>query len=166
MPTGLGASDVELEVPARAALVGLVRLLVSALASTRRELDEGRVDDLELAVSEACTNAMEAHRSVGVEAPVTIRVVEGSERLEVHVDDQGPGFDPKHLSEHPPVTDPERLNFERGLGIPLIRTLVDDVVFVATDRGTSARLILFGGPSGDTNDMTVEILRAVLSEDD
>jgi serine/threonine-protein kinase RsbW len=156
----------ELEIPARPEYVAIVRLVVSSLAGARRALVDERLDDLKLAVSEACTNAMEAHRSVGVEAPVTIRVVEGPERLEVHVDDQGPGFDPKHLAEHPPVTDPERLNFERGLGIPLIRTLVDDVVFVATDRGTSARLILFGGPSGETNDMTVEILRAVLSEDD
>ncbi|MDQ2725272.1 MAG: ATP-binding protein [Acidimicrobiales bacterium] len=156
----------ELEIPARPEYVAIVRLVVSSLAAARRALVDERLDDLKLAVSEACTNAMEAHRSVGIQAPVTIRVVEGPERLEVHVDDRGPGFDPKRLAEHPPVTDPDRLNFERGLGIPLIRTLVDDVVFVATDQGTSARLILFGGPSGDTNDMTVEILRAVLSEDD
>lgn len=156
----------ELDIPARPEYVAIVRLVVSSLAAARRALVDERLDDLKLAVSEACTNAMEAHRSAGVEAPVTIKVVEGPERLEVHVNDRGPGFDPKRLSEHPPVTDPDRLNFERGLGIPLIRTLVDDVVFVATDQGTSARLILFGGPSGDTNDMTVEILRAVLSEDD
>ncbi|MDQ6838783.1 MAG: ATP-binding protein [Actinomycetota bacterium] len=156
----------ELEIPARPEYVAIVRLVVSSLAAARRALVDERLDDLKLAVSEACINAMDAHRSAAVDAPVTIRVVEGPERLEVRVDDRGPGFDPDRLSEHPPVTDPERLNFERGLGIPLIRTLVDEVVFVATDAGTSARLILFGGPSGDTNDMTVEILRAVLSEDD
>lgn len=156
----------ELEIPARPEYVAIVRLVVSSLAGARRALVDERLDDLKLAVSEACTNAIEAHRGVGVDGPITVRVVEAAERLEVHINDRGPGFDPDRLPAHPPVTDPERLNFERGLGIPLIRTLVDEVVFVATGTGTSVRLILFGGPSGDTNDMTVEILRAVLSEDE
>jgi len=47
---------------------------------------------------------------------------------------------------HPPVTDPERLNFERGLGIPLIRTLVDDVEFDSSAGGTSVRLTVYGEP--------------------
>lgn len=156
----------ELEIPARPEYVAIVRLVVSSLASARRALVDERVDDLKLAVSEACTNAIESHRSTQADGPVTVRVVEGTERLEVHIDDQGPGFDPDRLPDHPPVTDPDRLNFERGLGIPLIRTLVDEVVFVRVDPGTSVRLILFGGPLGDTGDMTVEILRAVLSEED
>ena len=33
------------------------------------------------------------------------------------------------LAEHPPVTDPNRLDYERGLGIPLIRILTDEVEF-------------------------------------
>ncbi|MGH9120923.1 MAG: hypothetical protein ACRDYC_03115, partial [Acidimicrobiales bacterium] len=64
-----------------------------------------------------------------------------------------------------PVTDPERLDFERGLGIPLIRTLVDHAQFFGGETGgTSVRLILFGGPAGD-GDRTDEILRAVLSDE-
>jgi len=156
----------ELEVPARPEYVAIVRLVVSSLATARRALVDERIDDLKLAVSEACTNAIEAHREAKVTAPVTVKVVEGTERLEVHVNDRGLGFDPDHLAIHPPVTDPDRLNFERGLGIPLIRTLVDEVAFVPGDQGTSVRLILFGGPLGDTNDMTSEILRVVLSDDD
>ena len=127
----------ELEIPARPEYIAIVRLVVSSLAAARRALVDERMDDLKLAVSEACTNAMEAHRSVSIEAPVTIRVLEGHERLEVAIDDRGPGFDPKRLSAHPPVTDPDRLNFERGLGIPLIRTLVDDVEFVTSSDGTA-----------------------------
>ena len=49
------------------------------------------------------------------------------------------------LPEHPPVTDPERLNFERGLGIPLIRTLVDEVEFDSSGDGTSVRLTIYCG---------------------
>jgi anti-sigma regulatory factor (Ser/Thr protein kinase) len=67
----------------------------------------------------------------------------------VQIEDRGPGFDPGQLPEHPPVTDPDRLNFERGLGIPLIRTLVDEVAFDPCDVGTSVRLVMFCGPADD-----------------
>ncbi|MDQ1397704.1 MAG: serine/threonine-protein kinase RsbW [Acidimicrobiaceae bacterium] len=135
----------ELEIPARAEFVALVRLVVSSVASTRRVLADERIDDLKLAVSEACTNAIEAHDAVKLVDHVVVRLTEGDDRLEVNIDDRGGGFDPDSLPEHPPVTDPERLNFERGLGIPLIRTLVDEVEFDSSNTGTSVRLTIFCG---------------------
>jgi serine/threonine-protein kinase RsbW len=141
--------DVELEIPARPEFVALVRLVVSSLASARRVLAEDRIDDLKLAVSEACTNAIEAHGAIDVDDRVVIRCREGDDRIEVLVDDRGEGFDVGKLPEHPPVTDPERLNFERGLGIPLIRTLVDEVEFAPSHVGTSVRLTLFCGRYGE-----------------
>jgi serine/threonine-protein kinase RsbW len=135
----------ELEIPARAEFVALVRLVVSSVASTRRVLADERIDDIKLAVSEACTNAIEAHDAVALDEHVVVRLTEGDDRLEISIDDQGTGFDPETLPEHPPVTDPERLNFERGLGIPLIRTLVDEVEFDSTNSGTSVRLTIFCG---------------------
>ena len=140
---------IELEIPARAEYVGLVRLVVSSLASARRTLAEERVDDLKLAVSEACTNAIEANVHVDVDERVTLRWSEADDRLQVQIDDRGKGFDPGQLPEHPPVTDPSRLNFERGLGIPLIRTLVDEVAFDPSESGTSVRLVMFCGPADD-----------------
>ena len=150
----LGAPDaddavIELEIPARAEFVGLARLVVSSLASARRALAEDRVDDLKLAVSEACTNAIEAHADAVVDDRVTVRWSEGDDRLQVQIEDRGAGFDPSDLPEHPPVTDPERLNFERGLGIPLIRTLVDEVDFDPSATGTSVRMVMFCGPADD-----------------
>ena len=167
----------ELEIPARPEFIAIVRLVVSQVALTRRSLPDDRVDDLKLAVSEACTNAIEAYGIVptaggpGDEVPkartarpsnngvvgvtpslpddgrVRILVQDDDEKLEVNVADSGPGFDPDDLPAHPPVTDPERLNFERGLGIPLIRTLVDKVVFASSSSGTSVRLTIYGDPS-------------------
>lgn len=140
---------IELEIPARAEYVGLARLVVSSLAFARRALAEDRVDDLKLAVSEACTNAIEAHADAVVDDRVTLRWSEGEDRLQVQVEDRGQGFDPGDLPEHPPVTDPDRLNFERGLGIPLIRTLVDEVDFDPSGAGTSVRMVMFCGPADD-----------------
>lgn len=138
---------VELEIPAQPEFVGLVRLFVSSLATTRRELADDRIDDLKLAVSEACTNAIDAHAHNDTDDRVVVRWKEGDDRLEIAVNDSGPGFDPTSLPEHPPVTDPERLNFERGLGIPLIRSLVDQVDFKTSDGGTTVTLVMYCGPA-------------------
>jgi serine/threonine-protein kinase RsbW len=143
------SSVIELEIPARAEYVGLARLVVSALASSRRTLADDRIDDLKLALSEACTNAIEAHAEVDAGDAVLVRWAEGADRLEVEVEDRGPGFDPSTLPEHPPVTDPERLNFERGLGIPLIRSLVDEVSFARVEHGMAVRMVMFCGPVDD-----------------
>ena len=143
---------IELGIPARAEYVALARLVVSSIASSRRDLADDRIDDLKVAVSEACTNAIEAHRKASTTDPVSIVCSETDERFVVAVRDRGAGFDPAMLPEHPPVTDPERLNFERGLGIPLIRTLVDGVEIESSGDGTEVRLIMLCGPADMLDD--------------
>ncbi|MDQ4071144.1 MAG: ATP-binding protein [Actinomycetota bacterium] len=136
---------IELEIPARAEFVALARLVVSALASSDSNLADERIDDLKLAVSEACTNAIEAHDAAGTEERVLVRCRADEDALEVYVEDRGHGFDPGQLPDHPPVTDPDRLKFERGLGIPLIKALVDEVEFTPTTEGTSVRIVMRHG---------------------
>jgi len=138
---------VELEIPARAEFVALARLVVSAIASADSTLPDERIDDLKLAVSEACTNAIEAHGAISTEERVLVRCSADGGMVEVSIQDRGGGFDPSQLPDHPPVTDPDRLKFERGLGIPLIRALVDEVEFRSSERGTAVRLLM--RPAGD-----------------
>jgi serine/threonine-protein kinase RsbW len=153
------AEVVELEIPARPEYLALARLLVAAAVASDPLFPEDRLDDLRLAVSEACTNAMEAQdratvaraggngRSTDSE-PIQIRCQLGVEQVEVEVVDHGQGFDPDALSEHPPVTDPSRLDYERGLGIPLIRILTDEVEFRPSPNGTSVRMVLYASAAG------------------
>jgi serine/threonine-protein kinase RsbW len=158
--------SLDLSVPSRTEYIAVVRLVVASLVSARRSVADDRIDDLKLAVSEACTNAIEANLAApGGDQRVVVKVWEAPERLEVCIHDSGHGFDPDQLPEHPPVTDPDRLNFERGLGIPLIRSLVDAVRFESGPEGTSVWMTLFGGPAADGGDETAEILRVVLSDD-
>jgi serine/threonine-protein kinase RsbW len=133
---------VELEIPARAEFVALARLVVSSFASTSFGLEDDRIDDLKIAVSEACTNAIEAHDAAETDERVLIRCDDNEGHLEVRIEDRGRGFDPDTLPEHPPVTDPTRLKFERGLGIPLIRSLVDDLDITSSDAGTQVRIVM------------------------
>ena len=48
---------VQLEIPPRSPYVGVVRLALSSLARAAG-LDEEKVDDIKIAVSEACANAV------------------------------------------------------------------------------------------------------------
>jgi serine/threonine-protein kinase RsbW len=137
---------VALEIPARAEFVALARLVVSALAATDSQLADERVDDLKIAVSEACTNAIEAHDAVATPERVRLRCWSDDRGLEVSIEDRGAGFDPSDLPDHHPVTDPDRLKFERGLGIPLIRALVDEVEITSSGQGTAVHLVMLHAP--------------------
>jgi serine/threonine-protein kinase RsbW len=150
-------ASIELEIPARPEYVALARLVVSSLASSRRDLTDDRVDDLKVAVSEACTNAIEAHHSADSDDSVVVRCIELDDRIEIEIEDRGAGFDPETLPEHPPVTDPERLNFERGLGIPLIKTLVDEVHIASSEEGTKVVMSMHCGVAPPSDDVDVDL---------
>ncbi len=154
----------DLEIPAIPQYVAITRLVVGSLVADRQLLVDERLEDLKLAVSEACTNAVEAQRRQASADPIHIRVYETPDRLEVHVCDQGGGFDPGALPAHPSVTDPERLNFERGLGIPLIRSLVDEVEFIASPAGTTVRMVLQRALPAPQADPLPEALAEALPE--
>jgi len=142
------ADVVELEVPARPDYLALARLIVAAAAANESTaVSEDRIDDLRLAVSEACTNAIEAQQRAteltGREANILIRCRLSEGLVEVEIHDHGVGFDPTGLAAHPPVTDPARLDHERGLGIPLIRLLTDEVDFEPSSDGTVVRMVIY-----------------------
>jgi serine/threonine-protein kinase RsbW len=133
---------IELEVPARLEFLAMIRRLVSATARVQLQWDDQRLADLELAVSEACTNAIEAHTAAQAHAPVAIRVSLSAERVEVTVVDRARGFDPDALDDPPSPTDPRRLQSERGMGIPIMCMIADEADFRPTPSGTAVRLVL------------------------
>jgi len=133
---------VELEIPARIEFVALARLVVTSAASTQPTFTDDRIDDLRLAVSEACTNAIEAHTVAGSDDRVLIRCDLAEDRIEVAVTDRGGGFDPEEVTAAPAAEAADRLEFESGLGIPLMRVLVDETEFRASAAGTVVRLVV------------------------
>lgn len=135
---------VELVIPARSAYLSLVRLVVdAAVDSLASGITSARVDDLKLAVTEACANAIEAHQAAWAEGPVVVRCTLNDSAVTVDVSDRGGGFDPDTLATLPPAGDPRRLRHESGLGVPLMRALADEVAFDASTNGTSVRLTVY-----------------------
>lgn len=133
---------VELEIPPRSDHLTLVRLVVQSAAGIDGRVPEPRIEDLRLAVSEACANAVDAQEAVGNDDAVRITVERGDHELSVTVTDHAGGFAVDDVESIPPVTDPSRLRHERGLGIPLMRSLVDEVTFTRTIDGTAVRLVV------------------------
>ncbi|MBN2624342.1 MAG: ATP-binding protein [Acidimicrobiales bacterium] len=138
---------VELEIPARPAYLSLVRLIVdAAVGSLAPGLTPARLDDLKIAVTEACSNAIEAHEATYAEGPVVVRCLVDDDQVTVQVIDHGRGFDPDRVEALPAATDPRRLRHESGLGIPLMRTLTDEVVFSRAADGTTVSLTVYRPP--------------------
>ena len=117
---------VELEVPARVEYVRLVRMVVASLAGTRRDLDGDRLDDLRLAVSEACALVV-GRGSAG--------------RLAVSCREEPDAFVVDVLDS------PGDLDGEHGLAFALIRALVDVVESVVEDGAPRMRLRVVCAPA-------------------
>ncbi len=134
--------EVLLRVPATADYVALVRVVLAAAAAIDPESRDDRVDDLRVAVSEAVTNAVEAHQTAGTDSHIEVRCVTSGHYVEVTVRDRGEGFDPDSVPVVPDAEDPQRMFFENGLGIPLMKRLVDKTDIETSDDGTLVRLFI------------------------
>lgn len=121
---------------ARAAVVDLARSAGMAA---------DRIDDLAIAVSEAFTNALEAHERCGHRHALRLECRIQPRQLEIVVEDRGGGFRPEAIPPRPPQDDPGHLHLERGWGIQLMQAVCDLVVFEPTERGTRVRLAVSYG---------------------
>ncbi len=138
---------IDLEIPPRNGYLALVRRVVATAAGLDGVLADRRIDDLSLAVSEACANAIDGQRDAGSEEPVHIALDLGRSGVVVTVTDHGGGFTPEDVDPIPDADDPGRLRHERGLGLPLMRSLTESVTFHPTGAGTAVRLEVHGPDS-------------------
>ena len=119
----------------------VVGMVMAAASNLDPPLPDERLDDLRLAVTEACSNAVKVHRPDADGQPVVVWChIDEEHRFCVHVRDRGPGFDPDEVEPLPDPTDPRRLEHESGLGVPLMQQLADDVRFDRAEDGTVVSL--------------------------
>ena len=143
-------SGITLEIPAKAEYLSLVRAVVVSAAALDPAVEDQRLEDLRLAVSEATTNAIRSHANLGSEDRITIRCGLTDDRIEVEVQDRGPGFNPEKLEPAGPLDQPGRLSYEGGFGIPLMRVLADEIKINSADEGTTVQLVVYTPPATDS----------------
>lgn len=147
------SETIELEIPARAEFLSLARLVVTAAARIDPMFGDERIDDLRLVVSEATTNAIEAHVRHTSDENVIIRCNLRDDRIEVLVRDRGGGFDPLAVGRGDDAGDPRRFEHEGGFGLPLMQSLADESEIQATNEGgTDVRLVVKARTKKDTTD--------------
>ena len=134
--------SVDLAIPPSHEYLDLARMVVTTTASLDPLFPDARVSDLRLAVSEACTNAIEAHRRLQRTEPVRIHCELSDEHIVVEITDKGGGFTTEDRTMLPDPTDPARLEHERGLGLDLIRSVSDESEFRPVDGGTLVRIVV------------------------
>jgi serine/threonine-protein kinase RsbW len=120
-------SDIRLTLPARPENVAVVRHVLGALAEAL-SLPRALIEDMRLAVTEACTNVVR-HAYPGDEGTIDVVVRPRGDVLEVVVADRGRGPGPSPDTSGP------------GLGLPLIAALADAFEIERTG-GSGSRLTM------------------------
>ncbi|SEN90240.1 serine/threonine-protein kinase RsbW [Mesobacillus persicus] len=120
---------IEMKIPAKPEFVGVIRLTLSGIAS-RMGFSYDEIEDLKIATSEACTNAVQHAYQKNEKGEVVVGFGLYKERLEVVVADNGQSFD-FHSARQGigPYDQNDSIEFlrEGGLGLYLIETLMDEV---------------------------------------
>ena len=137
----LDEKTVEVSLPSR---LGYERIAMECSASFAKivGLMQERIEDLKTAVSEACLNAMEHGNKGRPEARVIVSMNFDENAFSVSVLDEGIGME--DLPKDPNIDHKiEGLETPRGLGIFLIKQLVDQVEFNRTgENGHEVRMVI------------------------
>jgi serine/threonine-protein kinase RsbW len=137
-----GTNDLVLDFPPHAEHARTARLFAAAVAR-HFAVDEERIEDLKVAISEAVTNAIKAHAEAQVDDLIRVVVAAEPDGIRFTVMDAGSGFDPDRASvTGDDYTPPSGLN-EGTLGLDLIRSLFPTMDIRRNDqRGMTLSILL------------------------
>jgi serine/threonine-protein kinase RsbW len=127
--------------------VRTARLVATAVAR-RSGVDEALLDEVRLAVGEACSRAVEAHQRHCPAEPVRIEMTDQDQRFVVTVSDHAPTATgrPAVPAAASDSAGPDRVGNDGGSAIPagfglaVISGLADDVRVLSTSSGVSVRM--------------------------
>jgi serine/threonine-protein kinase RsbW len=133
-----GEKEICVEIPSRLEDLSRVEKLAQKIAKTYC-LSQDKLDNLAIAVTEAVGNAILHGNRQDPQKLVRIRFHLDGAYLRIEVSDQGSGFDPDALSD--PLL-PENLMKESGRGVFILKSLMDDVHFTFSPKGTVVHMAL------------------------
>lgn len=132
---------VKLKIPCRPEFVSVARLAILGVAS-RMQFSYDEVEDLRLAVGEACTTAVErAAKTNKTDTNITIRSEISDGKLTIEVEDRA-----GQVTEPPKGLQPPEELDEQNLGALLMELLVDEFKVEPTEEGgTLVRMVKYVG---------------------
>jgi anti-sigma regulatory factor (Ser/Thr protein kinase) len=98
-------------------------------------VDEDVVDDLKIAVSEACANSVLGLEELGSDEAISIRFTDDGPALVLEVADRGPA------PSETPVEDSQGFDTRSVMSTALLRSLVDDCTIEPRDGGGTVTVL-------------------------
>lgn len=132
-------ATVELTFTALPAHVRTARLVATAVAR-RSGVDEALLDEVRLAVGEACSRAVEGHQLYCPAEPVRLALSDVAGRFEVEVTDNCAAGRAGRPISSVPQDGRNEIAIPAALGIAVIESLADDVQISKTADGTRIRM--------------------------
>ncbi|QMU74682.1 ATP-binding protein [Streptacidiphilus sp. PB12-B1b] len=113
--------------------------LVAAAVARRAGVDESVLDEVRLAVGEACSRAVGLHRRHSLDEPVRVKLIEQEKRFQIEV---GDGVGGKHAADDGHAADGAAVDdaAEAAMGLAVISGLVDDLDIGSDDDGGLIRM--------------------------
>ncbi|RDY23417.1 histidine kinase [Romboutsia maritimum] len=127
---------IRMEITSNPQYVGIIRLTTSGIANKIGfPIDD--IEDIKVAVSEACTNAIK-HSNDDI-FNITFKILDNG--LNIEIQDNGQGYDISKIKA-PDLENPK----ENGLGLFIIQSLMDDVSIESNDKdGTIIKMTKYLG---------------------
>ena len=126
--------EVSMFIPAKSEYVGVVRLTAAAI-SNKIGFNVEDIQDIKVALSEACSNAIRYSKQDTFKLTFYV----GNDNLRIMVSDDGEGCDTQNIDE-PDLDNPK----ESGLGLFIIKSLMDEVSIESDEgEGTVINMIKF-----------------------
>jgi serine/threonine-protein kinase RsbW len=134
-PVTAGPPEVSLTIPVAPEMEIVATAQADALGEYM-DMSRDKIDEVKLALVEACINAFEHAHTEDNQVHITFRVGGPKGRcLEIEVRDRGHGFDAEGVeSPTPQKTFEERRR--RGWGLHIIKSLMDEVEITSGEWGT------------------------------
>ncbi len=130
---------IEIRVPGKPEHVRTVRRTIAEFAQSHN-LPKSLVEAIEIATSEAVSNVVRhAYNGHSSEKPVMVKCARRQNEITLEISDKGCGFCPPPDEAIPNID----LNRDGGLGIVLIKTLMDKVNYCSRpNSGTKIRMVV------------------------
>jgi len=132
----LTCETIKMEITANPEYVSIIRLTTSGIANKVGFCIDD-IEDLKVAISEACTNAIK--HSLDDRFTIIYSMIENG--LTIEIIDNGKGYDRSTVNE----PDIDNLK-ESGMGLFIIESLMDDVIVESQEgKGTSIKMTKYLG---------------------
>ena len=130
---------IDLKIPPRPEYISVARLTAAAVAA-RQDFTYDEIEDLKVAVSEACNALIRSQGDSG--EPIALHFVEDSDALDITIEARRSGAASRLLFPDAPATvrRDDMADDARVLGVFLMQCLVDEVRRIDGDGGIALRL--------------------------